>query len=259
MGSRGVRPKRRHRWDLTPREAIALQKRMRSRLILHGGPRAPRLVAGADVAYSKETGRCFAAVVVLSLSNLEVVEEATAEAPIRFPYVPGLLSFREGPAVLAAFAKLSHRPDFIIFDAHGFAHPRRFGLASHLGYLLDIPSVGCAKSILVGQHGALGLKAGSIAWLIDRGERIGAALRTQTGVRPVYISIGHCVSLRAAIRLARTATGKFRVPEPTRLADILVGKAKREAASPSRDAARYEARPASAGKGNRSALRLRSG
>lgn len=226
----GLRPVRRHRWRLTPREAIALQGRMRSRVVVRGGPRAPRLVAGADVAYEKARGRCYAAVVVLSLPDLRVVEEASAERAVAFPYVPGLLSFREGPAVLAALARLRHRPDLLMFDAQGYAHPRRFGLASHLGYLLDVPSIGCAKSILVGEHGALGAAAGSFAWLIDRGERVGAALRTRAGVRPVYVSPGHRVGFAQAIRLALMAVGKYRVPEPTRLADILVARLKRDAA-----------------------------
>lgn len=228
MRPRGVRPMRHHRWRLTPKQAIALQNRMRARLTIRDGPRAPRIVAGADVAYAKECNRCFAAVVLIELPGLEVVEEATAAAKIVFPYVPGLLSFREGPALLAAFARLKRRPDLIMFDAQGLAHPRRFGLASHLGYLLGIPSVGCAKSILVGEHGPLGTKAGSSAWLVDRGERVGAALRTREGVRPVYVSPGDGVGLRQALRLALKATGKYRVPEPTRQADILVERFKRD-------------------------------
>lgn len=225
----GLRPLRRHRWNLTPREAIALQQRMRARLVVRGGPRAPRLIAGADVAYDKARGRCYAAVVLLSLPDLRMVEQASAERAVSFPYVPGLLSFREGPAVLAALARLRHRPDFIMFDAHGYAHPRRFGLASHLGYLLDIPSIGCAKSILVGEHRELGPNAGDFEWLTQHGERIGAALRTRDGVRPIYVSPGHRVGFRQAVRLAFGAVSKFRVPEPTRLADILVERLKREA------------------------------
>lgn len=204
---------------------------MRARVIVRGGPRAPRLIAGADVAYAKERGKCYAAVVVLSLPGLRVVEWAGAERAVKFPYVPGLLSFREGPAVLAALARLRHRPDLIMFDGHGYAHPRRFGLASHLGYLLDIPSIGCAKSILVGEHRALGSKPGDFQWLVERRERIGAAVRTRAGVRPIYVSPGHRVGFRQAVRLALMAVGKFRIPEPTRLADILVEELKREAAA----------------------------
>jgi deoxyribonuclease V len=201
---------------------------MRARLVLRGGPRAPRLIAGADVAYDKASARCFAAVVLMRAPALEVVEEAAADAPISFPYVPGLLTFREGPAVLAAFRKLRQRPDVVLFDGHGLAHPRRFGLASHLGYLLDVPSVGCAKSILVGEHARLAHRAGAIAWLIDRGERVGAAVRTRAGVRPIYVSPGHRVGFAAAIRIALASVTKYRVPEPTRLADILVERMKRE-------------------------------
>lgn len=224
----GVRPKRRQRWNLTPGEAIALQKRMHSRLIVRGGPLRPRNIAGADVAYDMASARCFAAVVVLRIPTMKVIEEATAESQTSFPYVPGLLTFREGPALLAAFAKLRHRPDLIMFDGHGLAHPRRFGLASHMGYILDIPSIGCAKSLLVGEYERVGRKAGSFAWLIDRGERVGAAVRTRTGVRPVYVSPGHRVGFHAAIRLVLLAATKYRVPEPTRLADILVERLKRE-------------------------------
>jgi deoxyribonuclease V len=167
----GVRPKRLERWDLTPREAIALQKRMHRLLIVRGGPRRPRNIAGADVAYDEASARCFAAIVIMRAPAMTVVDEATAGSQTSFPYVPGLLAFREGPALLAAFAKLHHRPDLIIFDSHGLAHPRRFGMASHIGYILDIPSIGCAKSMLVGEHAELGARAGSFAWLIDRSER----------------------------------------------------------------------------------------
>jgi deoxyribonuclease V len=224
-----VYPKRSHRWDLTPGEAVALQERMRAGLIVRGGPRRPRTIAGADVAYDEDGGRCFAAVVMMSLPAMQIVEQATADSAVSFPYVAGLLAFREGPPLLAAFAKLHLRPDLIMFDAQGLAHPRRFGLASHLGYLLDVPSIGCAKSIFVGEHGKLGARAGSWAWLIDHGDRVGAALRTRTSVRPIYVSPGHRVGLHAAIALALKAVTKYRIPEPLRLAGILAQRCKREA------------------------------
>lgn len=204
---------------------------MRAKLIVRGGPRQPRLVAGADVAYDKASARCFAAVVVMRAPEMTIVEEVTADASIAFPYVPGLLTFREGPALLAAFAELRNRPDLILFDGHGLAHPRRFGLAAHLGYLLDIPSIGCAKSILIGEHANLNDRAGSIAWLTDRGERIGAAVRTRANTRPIYVSPGHRVGFAASIRLALASVTKYRIPEPTRIADILVEKAKRKLVS----------------------------
>ncbi len=204
---------------------------MRARLVIRDGPRAPRLVAGADVAYDKASGRCFAAVVVMRPPGMEVVETARAVGATSFPYVPGLLTFREGPVLLEAFAGLRIRPDLVIFDGQGIAHPRRFGLASHMGYLLDIPSVGCAKSILVGEHPPLGPEAGSVAWMVHKGERVGAALRTRDNVRPVYVSPGHRVGFRPAIRLVLSVVTKFRVPEPTRIADIIVAQLKREHAS----------------------------
>jgi len=211
-----------------PRTGNPAQEPNAGPLTIRDGPRAPRLIAGADVAYEKKYSRCFAAVLLVEVPSLKIVERATAESKLVFPYVPGLLSFREGPALLAAFARLKHRPHLIMFDGHGLAHPRRFGLASHLGYLLGVPSIGCAKSILVGEHGPLGQAVGSSAWLVDRGERVGAAVRTRDGVRPIYVSPGDGVGLKQAIRLALMATGKYRVPEPTRQADILVGRFKRE-------------------------------
>ena len=236
----GIRPKRRERWDLTLREAVALQKRMHRRLIVRCGPRRPRNIAGADVAYDEASARCLAAVVIMGVPAMIVVDEATAETQTSFPYVPGLLAFREEPALRAAFAKLHHRPDLIIFDSHGLAHARRFGMASHIGYILDIPSIGCAKSMLVGEHAELGARAGSFAWLIDRGERVGVALRTCGGVRPIYVSPGHRVGLIAAIRLALAAVTKHRVPEPTRLADIVARRMKREHISASTRPMRIE-------------------
>lgn len=201
---------------------------MRAGLIIRDGPRAPRLIAGADVAYDKASGRCFAAVVVMRSPGMELVECATAIGKTAFPYVPGLLTFREGPILLAAFRDLRTRPDLVIFDGQGLAHPRRLGLASHMGYLFDIPSIGCAKSILVGEHEAVGPRAGDFSWLVHKGERVGAALRTRDNVRPIYVSPGHRVGFRLALRLALCAVTRFRVPEPTRVADMMVARLKRE-------------------------------
>jgi deoxyribonuclease V len=159
---------------------------------------------------------------------METLDTATAQGPTSFPYVPGLLTFREGPILLRAFARLTTRPDLIIFDGHGFAHPRRFGLASHLGYLLDIPSIGCAKSVLIGEYREPDWRAGSFAWLIHQGERIGAAVRTRDGRRPVYVSVGHRMGLANALRIVLSVVTKFRIPEPTRIADIMVERLKRE-------------------------------
>lgn len=200
------------------REAVAIQERLRSRLRIEPFDRAPRLVAGTDVAYSATTHRMYAAVVVLELPSLALVETARAVRLARFPYIPGLFTFREVPPLLAAFRTLRRTPDVILFDGHGYAHPRRFGLACHAGLLLDCPALGCAKSRLVGAHDDPGRGRGAWAPLVDRGEAIGVALRTRDGVRPVYVSIGHRMDLPSAIRLVLETTGKYRVPEPTRLA-----------------------------------------
>jgi deoxyribonuclease V len=227
-----MHPKRNHRWDVTPDEAVALQEQIRPHLILRGGPRWPRTIAGADVAYDEARGRCFAAVVVMSVPAMQVVEQVTAECPISFPYLPGLLAFREGPPLLEAFAKLRRRPDLIMFDGQGIAHPRRCGLASHLGYLLDVPSIGCAKSLFVGRHATLEERAGSAAGIIHRDEWVGAAIRTRAGVRPVYVSQGYRVASYAAIALTLRTVTRYRVPQPLRLAGILAQRCKREALTP---------------------------
>ncbi|HET7875159.1 MAG TPA: endonuclease V [Methylomirabilota bacterium] len=212
----------------TVAQARVIQERLRARVIARGGPRRVGLVAGADLAYAGDGSQAWAAVVVMRVADGAVVETATATGRPRFPYVPGYLSFREGPLVLRAFARLRRRPDLCIFDAHGIAHPRGFGLASHLGVLLGLPSVGCAKSLLVGEHGAVGPGRGSWAPLRFDGRVVGAVLRTRDHVRPVYVSTGHLIGLRAAIRAVLAVT-RFRVPEPVRLAEQAVNRLKRGA------------------------------
>ena len=189
-----------------------------------------RLVAGADVSYDRGSPVLYAAVVVLDAERLEVVEVAAATGRATFPYVPGYLSFRELPPLLEAFAKLRARPDLVICDGHGRAHPRRFGLACHLGVALDLPSIGVAKSRLVGEHRAPGPRRGAHAALRDGGEVIGAVVRTQPGVAPVYVSVGHRVSLATARRLALRFAPRFRLPEPTRAAHAEVNRLRRAAA-----------------------------
>lgn len=210
-----------HGWDLTPAEAIAVQKRLAGRV-----ERGDRLgpiarVAGVDVAYDKRRGEAQAAVAVFTFPDLDLVETALAVAPLTFPYVPGLLSFRELPAVLAALAALRAPPDLLVVDGHGLAHPRRFGIACHLGVYLDIPTIGVAKSRLVGAHAEPGPTRGDATPLVDKDETIGAVVRTRAGVRPVYVSIGHRVSLGTAVRLALAGVTRFRLPETTRAADRL--------------------------------------
>jgi deoxyribonuclease V len=169
----------------------------------------------------------YAAVVVVEWPSGDVVEQVTAERPAEFPYIPGLLSFREIPALLAAFEKLRSKPDVIIYDGHGIAHPRRFGIASHLGVLLDVPTIGCAKSRLVGEHAEPGLERGAQTPLTLDGKTIGAVVRTRTNVKPVFVSVGHRVSLRAAVRLVLDTATRYRLPEPTRLAHVFSNTARR--------------------------------
>ena len=218
-----------HPWDLTPGEAMALQRELASRVVRCGSPseRRVRLIAGADCAFDKPNGRAVGAVVVLAWPSLDVVEEVTVEAPVTFPYVPGLLSFRETPVLLAAFEKLRAAPDLLMVDGHGHAHPRRFGYACHLGLLLDIPTIGVAKSRLIGEQGTVAGPRGSRADLTHEGEVIGSMLRTRQGVRSAYVSVGHRIALEAAEAWALRCAKGYRVPEPTRLADRLAGAAKR--------------------------------
>lgn len=235
-----------HRWDVTPAEARALQLEFRSRVELRDRLGRIRRVAGADVAFDSawpgarlppaRAGRdgqaqAIAAVVVFSYPHWKELECAVAWRPLTFPYVPGLLSFREIPAILAALEGLRDAPDLIFCDGQGYAHPRRFGLASHLGVLLDLPAIGCAKSRPIGEHRTPAARAGSWTPLVDGEERIGAAVRTRAGSRPLYISCGHRVSLERAVALALEACDGPRVPLPTRRADRCVAQAKREHAT----------------------------
>lgn len=180
-----------------------------------------RVVGGVDVSIKKERAR--AAVVLLSFPDLQPLEAATAELPVGFPYVPGLLAFREGPVVLAALERLRGRPDVLIFDAQGLAHPRRMGLATHIGVLLDQPSVGCAKSRLCGEHEEPSPERGSWVPLMSGEETIGAVVRTRTDVRPLYVSVGHRVDLETAVELVFSCCTRYRLPEPTRWAHRVAG------------------------------------
>lgn len=219
---------------LTPTiaEAREIQVALRERVEFSPPPDfEPRLVAGADVAFDKSRGLAFAAVVLIDLEIMETVESAAAAAPITFPYVPGYLSFRELPALLAAWEKIEGTPDVAVLDAHGYAHPRRMGLASHAGLELCLPTIGCAKSILCGEVGSLGEERGSTAPLHDAktGEELGWALRTRTRVRPVYLSVGHLMDLPTAAQLILRLTpgGRYRFPETTRRADRLAAECKK--------------------------------
>jgi deoxyribonuclease V len=217
-----------HPWDVTPAEAQALQRELAARVVRTGDPPESdvRLVAGCDVAFDKPNRRAVGAVVVLDYPSLALVTQAVAETPVTFPYVPGLLSFRETPVLLEAFAQLERPPDLLLVDGHGYAHPRRFGYACHLGLLLDLPTVGVAKSRLVGEHGAVGAPRGSRTNLVHENEVVGSLLRTRENVRPVYVSVGHRIALQAAERWVLRCATSYRAPEPARLADRLASEEK---------------------------------
>lgn len=210
-----------HAWDVTPQEAIAIQESLRQWVIRQDQFGVIQRVAGIDVGFEENGAVSRAAVVVLSFPGLKWIESAVARKPTDFPYIPGLLSFREAPAVLKALEQLKVLPDLLICDGQGIAHPRRFGLASHLGLICDLPSIGVAKSRLIGEHAPLGTARGERQFLYDEDEVIGAALRTRHNTRPVYVSIGHRVSLESAIRYTLACAPRFRLPEPTRQAHQL--------------------------------------
>ncbi|MFU8796891.1 MAG: deoxyribonuclease V [Dehalococcoidia bacterium] len=207
-----------HEWDVSVAQAKEIQLGLAERVVTDFGFVDPVLIAGVDISASRVGGQARAAVVVLSYPELKTVEVGIAEGEISFPYVPGLLSFREGPLILAACEKLMKDPDLVMVDGQGIAHPRRLGLAAHVGLFLDRPAIGCAKSILCGRHESLGDDPGSSAELVDRGEPIGAALRTRHGVRPIYVSVGHKIDLASALRSVLECCRGYRLPEPTRLA-----------------------------------------
>jgi len=221
--NQGMQIVRRHGWRVSTSEARAIQTELAGEVLHIGNITAPRLIAGVDISVNRWAKTGTAAAVVLDYPGLELVESRVVTDRIELPYIPGLLSFREAPLILAACEKLAVTPDVIMVDGQGIAHPRRIGLASHLGLFLDIPTIGCAKSRLCGRHDEPGNEKGSYAELLDKGEVIGAVVRTRTDVKPVYISIGHKIDLSTAIRLALACCRGYRLPEPTRLAHMAAG------------------------------------
>jgi len=211
-----------HSWKLSEADAIALQQRLASEVIREDRFGHIRHVAGADVAYDEKHGRQYAAAVVLDAGSLEVVDCATARESVPVPYVPGLFSFRELPAIVRAIQGLKTKPDLIVCDGHGVAHPRRFGLASHLGVCLNIPTIGCGKTRLLGHAQTPGLKRGQRTALVHKGEVIGCVLRTRDNIKPLYVSIGHRISLQAACDWVLRLAPHYRLPETTRQADRMV-------------------------------------
>jgi len=218
-----MKAQRLHDWQVTPTQAILIQQELAGRISRKDELGIVRLVGGVDISVPKSGDVARGAVVILSYPELRLVESQIVEKEIKFPYMPGLLSFREVPIILATCEKLKNTPDLILVDGQGLAHPRRLGLASHLGLLWDKPTIGCAKSRLCGEHEPVGNKPGEFSRITDGGETIGAALRTKMNTKPIYVSIGHRTSLGAAIQWALDCCRGYRLPEPTRLAHLVAG------------------------------------
>jgi deoxyribonuclease V len=213
----------RHEWNVSAADAIALQKQLAGELVYNRSIdlEAVRLVAGVDVSVKDNVSN--AAVVVMTFPDLQVIETAFAKRPTPFPYIPGLLSFREGPVLEEAFAQIEHVPDVLIFDGMGRAHPRRIGIASHMGLWLQKPTIGCGKTLLSGKYVEPPDTRGDYVNLVDKGEVIGAILRTRPGTKPVFISVGHLADLKSSVELVMRCTGRYRLPEPIRAAHNAAG------------------------------------
>jgi deoxyribonuclease V len=236
--------KKLHDWNLTPTKAVELQKELRDQVRIEPLKREVNLVAGCDISFNKFSDIVYAGIVVLRLPELEVVDSATVITKTSFPYIPGLLSFRETPALLEAWERLETAPDVVMLDGQGLAHPRRFGIACHFGLLVGLPTLGCAKTVLRGKYDEPDEKAGSYSLMTDKGETVGAAVRTKDRVAPVYVSVGSRIDLPGAIRLAlrcvkgyqandegetlfdmkSASKSKYRIPEPTRQAHLFVNE-----------------------------------
>ena len=211
-----------HRWDLSPEEAVQVQKELRNRLILQWDKRPVKTIGGVDISIKLETAR--AAIVVIRYPELTSLEAVTADVPLVFPYIPGLLSFREGPAVLAAWEKLQIKPDVLMFDGQGIAHPRGLGIAAQIGLWLERPTIGVAKSRLFGRHEEVGPNRGDQAELVDKnGNVIGTVLRTREKTNPLYVSPGHKMDVKHATEFVLKCTAGYRLPEPTRWAHKVAG------------------------------------
>ncbi|MFQ5945045.1 MAG: deoxyribonuclease V [Anaerolineae bacterium] len=219
----GLKIRSGHAWNVTPAEARKIQEGLRQQVVAAWTGGAVRTVAGVDVGIRDDSA--VAAVVVLSFPELEPLESSRSEMPVSFPYIPGLLAFREAPAILQACAQVKREPDLLILDGQGLAHPRRLGIASHVGVVLDVPAIGCAKTRLVGTHHEPGPERGAQAYLYDREEIVGAVVRTKDRTAPVYVSIGDKIDLEQAIHYTLACCTKYRLPEPTRLAhQVAAGK-----------------------------------
>ncbi len=218
-----------HPWNVSYKEAVEIQKRLKKQITLKGSFKNlnGKLIAGADVSYDKEIDRFYAGVVVFELQTMQKIEEVTASGKVSFPYIPGLLSFREAPILLRAFSKVKKTPDIIMLDAQGIAHPRGIGLASHIGLLLNKPSIGCAKTRLIGEYDNVGKEAGYYSRLTIKGKAVGVVLRTRKNVKPVFVSPGHKIDLATSVDLVLKSCRGYKLPEPTRQAHNLVNKVRK--------------------------------
>lgn len=221
-----------HRWDVTPKEAIAIQRELREKVRLEPLGASPTLIAGCDISANRFSNDVFAGFVVMTYPGLEIVDRSVVRDFAPFPYIPGLLSFREIPSLLRAWERLGTRPELVVVDGVGIAHPRRLGIASHLGVLLDVPTIGCAKSVLTGVYEEPGIEAGSRSLLVDRkdpAEVLGTVLRTKRKVKPVFVSPGHRITIEESADLVASCVRKHRIPEPTRLAHEVMNEWRRNA------------------------------
>jgi deoxyribonuclease V len=216
-----------HSWDVSPDEAIKIQNQLRNLVKVEKLVGEIRYIAGADISFDKGSNVVYAVVLVLKFPELEEVDRSLVVTEVNFPYIPGLLSFRESPALIKAWEKIKIVPDVVMIDGQGIAHPRRFGIASHFGVLVDRPTIGCAKSLLVGEYEEPKDEAGSFSYLYDSGEIIGVALRTRDSFQPVFVSVGHKITLDESIEIVMKTVRGYRIPEPTRQAHLIVNALRR--------------------------------
>jgi len=216
-----------HKWVLSPKNAVFIQKKLRDHIILDNRCGKIKFIAGVDMAMDEEHQLGFAGIIIYSYPDLIEIERQSAEAKLKFPYVPGLLAFREAPVLIKAFKKIRNIPDVILFDGQGIAHPRGIGIASHMGLILDRPTIGCAKSRLIGEYEEPGCNVGDWSPLSYKKKVIGAVLRTRKNVKPIFVSPGHLIDLRTSIKIVLSCVDGFRIPKPTREADHFVAYLKR--------------------------------
>ena len=217
-----------HSWEVSPQESIKIQKDLKSNISLKKSFSKIDKIAGADVSYYKN--KMIAGVIIFEFPNLKTIERQSFISPVNFPYIPGLLTFREGPSLLSAFKKVKNEPDIILFDGQGIAHPRRMGIATHLGLFLDKPTIGCAKSRLSGEYTSIGDEKGDYVLLKEDKEILGVVLRTRKRVKPIFVSPGHKIDLPNSIEITLKCTGKYRVPIPVRDAHIFVNQIRNDLA-----------------------------